>query len=100
MIAVGRLQLIKAWRLSLPLIRPYHLAFGPINAFDTILIEASDGERTGFGEATYLTGYTDETVDAAWDKVKELSALIAGKTLDVARARLGSLLTAAPFTVT
>ncbi|MGA3036447.1 MAG: enolase C-terminal domain-like protein [Vulcanimicrobiaceae bacterium] len=100
MIAIDRIERVKAWRLSLPLARPYHLAFGAIDAFDTILIEASDGQRTGVGEATYLTGYTDETVDAAWDKVKELSALVAGKTFDIARGRLGSLVTEAPFTVT
>lgn len=100
MIALDRIQRVKAWRLSLPLVRPYHLSLGAIEAFDTILIEASDGQRTGFGEATYLTGYTDETIDGAWDKVKELSALVAGKTIDAARLQLGSLLTDAPFTVT
>jgi L-Ala-D/L-Glu epimerase len=99
-IAVDRIERVKAWRLLLPLIRPYHLSLGAIDAFETILIEASDGRRTGFGEATYLTGYTDETIDAAWDKVRELSAFIAGKPLDAARKHLGSLLSAAPFTVT
>ncbi|HTX03370.1 MAG TPA: enolase C-terminal domain-like protein, partial [Candidatus Acidoferrales bacterium] len=95
-----RIERVKAWRLSLPLIRPYHLSLGAIEAFDTILIEASDGQRTGLGEATYLTGYTDETVDDAWDKVEELSVLVAGKTIDAARERLGLLLVDAPFTVT
>jgi L-alanine-DL-glutamate epimerase-like enolase superfamily enzyme len=99
-IAVGRIERVKAWRLLLPLTRPYHLALGAIEAFETILIEASDGRRTGLGEATYLTGYTDETIDGAWDKVRELSALVAGKPLDAAREHLGSLLSAAPFTVT
>jgi len=100
MIAVDRIERVKAWRLLLPLTRPYHLALGAIEAFETILIEASDGRRTGLGEATYLTGYTDETIDAAWDKVPELSALVAGKPIDAARERLGSLLADAPFTVT
>jgi len=99
-IAVDRIERVKAWRLSLPLVRPYHLSLGAIDAFDTILVEASDGRRTGFGEATYLTGYTDETIDDAWDKIEELSAAIAGKTLETARAQLGALLTDAPFTVT
>ncbi len=100
MIAVGRIERVKAWRLSLPLVRPYHLSLGAIEAFETILVEASDGRRTGLGEATYLTGYTDETIDAAWDKVPELSALAAGKPIDAAREHLGALLPAAPFTVT
>ena len=100
MIAVDRIERVRAWRLSLPLVRPYHLAFGPIDAFDTILIEASDGQRTGVGEATYLTGYTDETIDAAWDKARELSAFVAGKSTAAARRHLGSFLSEAPFTVT
>ena len=100
MIALDRIQRVNAWRLSLPLARPYHLAFGAIDAFDTILIEAGDGRRTGVGEATYLTGYTDETVDAAWESVKELSALVAGKTAAAARTHLAGLLSSAPFTVT
>ncbi|HEY1729083.1 MAG TPA: enolase C-terminal domain-like protein [Candidatus Baltobacteraceae bacterium] len=100
MIAVDRIEQLRAWRLSLPLTRPYHLSLGAIEAFDTILIEASDGRHSGVGEATYLTGYTDETVDAAWESVKELSALVAGKTATAARARLGDLLSSAPFTVT
>ncbi len=100
MIATDRIEQVKAWRLSLPLVRPYHLAFGAIDAFETILIEASDGRRTGVGEATYLTGYTDETIDDAWDNVRELSALVAGKPIQTAREHLGSILNAAPFTVT
>ncbi|MGH7714882.1 MAG: mandelate racemase/muconate lactonizing enzyme family protein, partial [Vulcanimicrobiaceae bacterium] len=100
MIALDRIQRITAWRLSLPLIKPYHLSLGAIEAFDTILIEVSDGRRTGLGEATYLTGYTDETVEGAWDKVKELSALVSGKPIDAAREALGALLAVAPFTVT
>jgi L-alanine-DL-glutamate epimerase-like enolase superfamily enzyme len=99
-IALDRIQRVQAWRLSLPLVRPYHLSLGAIDAFDTILIEASDGQRVGFGEATYLTGYTDETVDGGWDNVMELSALLAGTTIEAARERLGSLLVDAPFTVT
>jgi L-alanine-DL-glutamate epimerase-like enolase superfamily enzyme len=84
----------------LPLVTPYHLSLGAVEAFDTILIAATDGQRTGFGDATYLTGYTDETIDGAWDKVKELSALVAGKTTEAAREQLGALLAEAPFTVT
>lgn len=100
MIALERIQRVTAWRLLLPLVKPYHLSLGAIEAFDTILIEVSDGQRTGFGEATYLTGYTDETIEGAWDKVKELSARVAGKPIDAARETLGALLSDAAFTVT
>lgn len=54
--------------LRVPLKRPYRLAFGDLHAFDTLLVEvtSTDG-RSGFGEATLLTGYTHETIDGAWD---------------------------------
>ncbi len=98
MIAAERLATIKAWRLSLPLVRPYHLSLGAIDAFDTIVVEASDGERTGFGEATYLDGYTDETIETAWEQARGLCAQLAGGSVAGARERLAHLLADAPFT--
>src|ERR1700744_694540 len=53
--------------LQLPLTVPYRLAFGEQKRFDTILVGLSDAHgRTGWGEATILPGYTDETVEGAW----------------------------------
>jgi len=58
---------VTVYRLAVPLFVPYRLAFGPVTAFDTLLVEVVDtAGRTGFGEATILTGYTDETIDDAW----------------------------------
>lgn len=99
MIALDRIASIKAWRLSLPLVRPYHLSLAAIEAFDTIVVEVGDGTRTGYGEATYLSGYTDEEIDAAWKDAVELCTAIAGKSLLAARERLGESLERAPFTV-
>jgi o-succinylbenzoate synthase len=98
MIAAERLAAIKAWRLLLPLVRPYHLSLGAIEAFDTIVVETNDGERTGFGEATYVNGYTDETIEGAWDQTRELCAQLAGDSIAGARRRLAPLLADAPFT--
>ncbi|MFG5410428.1 enolase C-terminal domain-like protein [Piscinibacter sakaiensis] len=54
-------------RLRLPLHRPYRLAFGDLPAFDTLLVELRDAEgRSGFGEATFLPGYGEESLDEAW----------------------------------
>jgi L-Ala-D/L-Glu epimerase len=55
------------YRVRTPLTIPYKLAFGPVEAFDMVLVEAVlvDGRR-GWGEATVLTGYTDETIEDAW----------------------------------
>jgi len=53
--------------LRVPLTRPYKLSFGPVEAFDMVLVEAElDDGRSGWGEATVLTGYTEETIEEAW----------------------------------
>src|SRR5690349_22234472 len=58
---------VSVYRVAMPLFVPYRLAFGPVTAFDTLIVEIVDREgRTGFGEATILTGYTDETIEDAW----------------------------------
>jgi L-alanine-DL-glutamate epimerase-like enolase superfamily enzyme len=87
-------------RLSLPLKVPYKLAFGPVTAFDTILVtvRGQDG-RSGFGEATILTGYTPETVDGAWAKARELAAGLRGLDSDAAKTRAMADHKSAPFTV-
>src|SRR3546814_12501391 len=49
-------------RLELPLTVPYRLSLGDIRTFEPVLVEAGDGHgAAGFGQATLLTGYTDET---------------------------------------
>ena len=61
-------------RLRVPLTVPYRLAFGPVEYFDTIIAEVVDRDgRTGFGEATILTGYTDETIEDSWRAAKEFA---------------------------
>ena len=57
---------VTLYRFSLPLIEPYKLAMGVVGAFDTVLAVIEDGGGTGFGEATILTGYTEETIDGCW----------------------------------
>ena len=65
---VATVERLNLYRLEVPLASPYKLSFGPVTKFDTILVEAQDDDgRIGLGEATLLTGYTDETVDGAWD---------------------------------
>jgi L-alanine-DL-glutamate epimerase-like enolase superfamily enzyme len=87
-------------RLSLPLKVPYKLAFGAVTAFDTILITVrGDGGEHGFGEATILTGYTSETIDSAWAKVRELAAAIKGRDAATAKDLALSHLKKAPFAV-
>lgn len=64
---------IDAWLLKLPLERPYRLSFGPVAEFDTLLVHVTQvGGASGWGEATLLTGYTDETIAGTWSKTNEL----------------------------
>ena len=79
-----RIDTITLYRFSLPLIRPFHLALGTIEAFDTIVAVAEDGNGgLGFGEATILTGYTAETIGECWPVAQDLARRIAGmETMD------------------
>lgn len=87
---------VDAWLLKLPLERPYKLAFGPVAELDTVLVRISlDSGAIGWGEATLLTGYTDETIDDTWSKVAEL--MEAPASLD---SRLDALDATHPFLTT
>ncbi len=53
--------------LKLPLKEPYHLAFGDVTHFDTIIVRAWDKDgREGFGEATLLAAYGGGSAGDAW----------------------------------
>lgn len=92
--------MIQAWLLRLPLVTPYKLAFGPVEALDTVIVrvETSEGAE-GFGEATLLTGYTDETIGETWDRTKSLVEACKSPAFDL-RAALDSLDAAHPFLTT
>lgn len=90
---------LQAWRLRVPLIRPYKLSFGPVTHFDTLLValQLPDG-RHGWGEATLLTGYTDETIDGTWTLACEL--LQQARRRDLYGEMLPQLAESCPFLVT
>jgi L-alanine-DL-glutamate epimerase-like enolase superfamily enzyme len=91
---------LRAWRLRLPLTTPYALAFGAVEAFDTVLVEVDLDGRIGYGEASVLTGYTEETIEGAWELASGMAAGLdwapASAVLDAADA----LVARAPFTAT
>jgi L-alanine-DL-glutamate epimerase-like enolase superfamily enzyme len=87
------------YRLRVPLHEPYVLSFGPVHWFDTILVVAQATAGTGCGEATVLTGYTDETIDDAWSTACRIARAFAGSAA-AGRAALDSHATSHPFTVT
>ena len=88
-------------RLEIPLTTPYRLAFGPVTRYDTIIVNVTDDDgQRGYGEATLLTGYTDETIDDSWSLAREIAATMPGAAMAVVRERLQALGRRAPFTAT
>ncbi len=95
------LERVTVRRLAVPLTVPYKLSFGPVTQFDTLIVEctASDG-ASGFGEATVLTGYTDETIEDAWTAGRAIATELAGMEVPAARRAAESHVPATPFTAT
>jgi L-alanine-DL-glutamate epimerase-like enolase superfamily enzyme len=95
------LDSITVHRLAVPLIQPYRLAFGTVERYDSLIVEATDREgRRGLGEATLLTGYTDEAIEDCWRTARAMARQLAGRDMQTARAKLSSLAATHPFTAT
>jgi o-succinylbenzoate synthase len=95
------LDVITVHRLAVPLVQPYRLAFGAVERYDTLIVEATDREgHRGLGEATVLTGYTEETMDDCWRVARSFAQELAGRDLREAHARLTALAATHPFTAT
>jgi L-Ala-D/L-Glu epimerase len=95
------IERIALHRLRVPLTTPYKLSFGALEHFDTILVELQgrDGGY-GLGEATLVTGYTDETIDGAWMLVSEIAPRLPGADEQVVEALLQPHVDAHPFATT
>jgi L-Ala-D/L-Glu epimerase len=92
---------IEIRRLDLPLTVPYRLSFGVQIRYDSVLVILHDAEgREGFGEATLLPGYTEETGDDSWRTASELATCAAQQQTAAFEAVLAERLPVAPFTVT
>lgn len=95
------LDTVTVHRLAVPLTQPYRLAFGAVERYDTLMVEATDSDgRRGLGEATVLTGYTDETIDDCWRVARGIAQELAGRDPGSARAHLVALAATHPFTAT
>ncbi len=98
---MGVIERITLHRLQVPLSTPYRLAFGPVTAFNTILAEVVDSDGcAGLGEATLLTGYTEETIDGSWALARELALRMVGRPPAEAKRVAEAVVGAAPFTAT
>ena len=84
-----RIDRIEVHYLQIPLTKPYRLSFGPVEHYDTIVVELIDSVgRYGFGEATLLTGYTDETIAGSWALARELARELTGLPIAAFTERL------------
>lgn len=90
----------QAWLLRLPLVTPYRLAFGPVEALDTMVVRVTrDDGAEGYGEATLLTGYTDETIGETWAKAGGIIEASRSPSFDLG-ATLDGLDASHPFLTT
>lgn len=65
---------IQLFRINLPLKVPYRLSFGDQKTFDCVLVKLTlSSGNSGWGEATLLPGYTDETVKDSWSLSCEIA---------------------------
>lgn len=85
-------------KLRVPLAVPYRLAFGEQTHFDVLLVAALSNGSIGWGEATILPGYTDETIDQGWSLAKELTERCT--TVQELVSACDKMLDSAPFTAT
>ena len=96
-----RVTRIALHRLRAPLRVPYKLSFGPVKAFDTILVEIiGENGRSGFGEATFLPGYSEETMEGSWGRATALANQAAGRAIAEIMALAAALQREGPFTAT
>lgn len=93
----SRIALASA-RLRLPLTVPYRLAFGEQTHFDVLLVAVLGEAGIGWGEATILPGYTDETIEQGWSLAQDLTDRC--KTTHELISACDILLESAPFTAT
>lgn len=78
--------------LSVALRRPFTTAGGSIERRNVVLVGASDGQATGWGEAAPYPGVTPDTVDGVWSSLSGEAALTptASAALEAADADLAA----------
>lgn len=90
---------IRLLRLKVPLTTPYKLAMGMVRHFDTILVCIETPTGIGIGEATILTGYTDETIDGSWTLARHIAPQLCDLSGGDAKRQAISYFDKAPFVV-
>jgi len=75
---------VAAYMTRLPLIRPYHLSLGALDAFRSVFVRIQANGNEGFGEATDVPGYFIQGLSDAWKFVCTHGPQIPGKDLGTA----------------
>jgi len=75
---------VAAYMTRLPLIRPYHLSLGALEAFSSVFVRIQADGKEGFGEATYVPGYFTQGLSDAWKFVCTYGPQLYGKDPDAA----------------
>jgi len=85
--------------LAVPLARPFKTAAGTIEDRRVVLVGASDGELTGWGEAAPYPGMTPDTIEGVWNGlVGEIALTPTGEAaLEEAAADLAARLGGRPL---
>lgn len=68
---------IAYWHVRAPLTRPYRLSFATLNSFDCFYVRISHESQAGYGEATPLPGYSDETATSVAEALQGACASLA-----------------------
>lgn len=76
------------WRLKLPLKQPYHLSFGTVREYDTVIARVEADGVEGWGESTPLPGYSEETADLVWAFVTSAAGALPGLSTESALRRV------------
>ena len=84
--------------LDLPLVSPYKLSFGTLEAFRSSIVEIElEGGGKGVGEVTALPGYGDETADTVQSVLTDSVSGLPGKSVEQARETVAHIYTQHPF---
>ena len=73
---------VAAYMTRLPLIRPYHLSLGALEAFNSVFVWIQANGKEGFGEATDVPGYFTQGLSDAWKFVCTHGPELPGKDPD------------------
>ena len=95
-----KIDSIELYDLAVPLVKPYHTAFGDLPHFDTYLAVVRAGEKLAAGESCPVKGYSWEGPEDVWEFGKSQAEKVVGLEIEEAMNRLRPYFASHPFGVT